>query len=764
VNSVALWIISKKHWALWAAMGMFLALTAVLLTLSLRANEGSLVYGLDDAYIHMAIAKNFAQYGVWGVTPDGFTSATSSPAWTLLLSLTYLIFGVNDVAPLILNILCALAILILVNRAFADSPAWYRLLVMLMLIFCTPFMFLVFIGMEHLLHTLVVLALVLQIQKKIQLNHRNAEDTEKSEVKTAFIIFLAACATFVRYEGMFLIMPLCVLLMWRGQWKLALPMAVAAALPIIIYGAISLANGWNFVPNSLLIKSVGTFYVEGDPFNYWLFSVFVTLAREPQLLVMLTVAALLLIVTKVQRGMLSVFIVALLLHARLGGVGVQYRYEAYLVALGIVLFARVLLDHIIALVGAIRRMTPTFTLPEKKWGVRFLLAALILYAVLPLLRRAVESLQNAIPATQNIHQQQYQMGMFLREYYDDQTVVLNDIGAASYFADIHLIDALGLANMDIARARQTGEYSRERIAEIGANAEIAIVYTTWFPQGLPESWRAVGSWQVVANKIVLGDMTVTFYAVNPAAEADLAAHLVEFSPRLPENVVESGRYTEFVGLAEILDLLPPPIYLDDGDLVNSYDQRFEDYVEAVAPSSLEDTDPATIVVLGLDTSAPSGFAPYNAYRFTFDGNPVGLDIYLRHPQEFADIATFGSDIRLRAWRLRTDDGDDDPTVLPCERVILESWWQNLNPITLDYSLTLSIFGDAAGIIFTDRAPPTATTLWQTRNLYPDVRALDIPCDMPRGEYPLTLGIHSADGQFLPVDDESFFVLTTLSVQ
>jgi hypothetical protein len=757
VNSVSLWIIFKKHWALWAAVSLFLVLSAALLILSLRANDGHLVYSLDDAYIHMAIAKNFTQHGVWGITPDGFASATSSPAWILLLSLSYFIFGVNDVTPLLLNILSALAILVIVYRTLRDAPSWYRLLVMLAVMFCTSLLFLTFTGMEHVLHVLISLALVLN------LNHRESEDTKS----VLLLIFLAACATLVRYESLFLIVPLCLLLFWRGRWKLSLVMGFAAVLPIVIYGAISLANGWNFVPNSLLIKSEGTFYVEGDAFNYWLFSVFVTLGRQPHLLVLFASTAILLLVTKENRGILAVYLVTLLLHMRLAGIGAGYRYEAYLIALGIMVIARTLVDYVTMLARSIRHFTPTFALPEKQWGVRFLLAALVIYAVLPLLRRAIDTLQNVIPATQNIYQQQYQMGMFLDEYYDDQTVALNDIGVASYAADIHLIDALGLANMEVASARRTGEYTRERIAEVTANADIAIIYTTWFPQGIPENWRAIGSWQVVANNVVLGDMTVTFFAINPDAEAQLLANLVEFSPRLPSNVVESGQYTEFIGLAELLDVLPSDVRLEIyEDLSVSelpFTQRSAAYLHALIPNTPSET-PSVLVRESLGGATPTGYSDYTLYLYEIEGNPGGLDIDLRQPQTLADIATFGTDIRLRAWRLRTDDGDDDTFVLPCERIIVESWWQNLNPITLDYSITLSIFGDAAGIIFTDRAPPTPTTEWQAESLYPDVRALDIPCDMPRGDYPLTLGIHSDDGQFLPIGDESFFVLTTLTVR
>src|SRR5215203_1425601 len=69
----------------------------------LQVTDGYLTYALDDAYIHMAIAKNVALHGVWGVQADTFSAASSSPLWTGMLALSFKLAGVKDVVPLALN-------------------------------------------------------------------------------------------------------------------------------------------------------------------------------------------------------------------------------------------------------------------------------------------------------------------------------------------------------------------------------------------------------------------------------------------------------------------------------------------------------------------------------------------------------------------------------------------------------------------------------------------------------------------------------------
>jgi len=58
-----------------------------LLYISIYQNGNHMVYSLDDAYIHMAMAKNLAIDGIWGVSKYEFASSSSSILWTALLAL-----------------------------------------------------------------------------------------------------------------------------------------------------------------------------------------------------------------------------------------------------------------------------------------------------------------------------------------------------------------------------------------------------------------------------------------------------------------------------------------------------------------------------------------------------------------------------------------------------------------------------------------------------------------------------------------------------
>jgi len=93
-----------NYWPTLVVVLLYYLVVLVILLLSAPQTGNQLIYPLDDTYIHMAMAKNFAQNLVWGVTSYSFSSSTSSPLWTALLSVFYLFRSGYNILPLFLNL------------------------------------------------------------------------------------------------------------------------------------------------------------------------------------------------------------------------------------------------------------------------------------------------------------------------------------------------------------------------------------------------------------------------------------------------------------------------------------------------------------------------------------------------------------------------------------------------------------------------------------------------------------------------------------
>jgi hypothetical protein len=209
------------------------------------------------------------------------------------------------------------------------------------------------------------------------------------------------------------------------------------------------------------------------------------------------------------------------------------RYDAYVVALGVVAVAVAVGD--LTRDGFVVKLNPRTVAVA---GLAVLIAA-------PLINRAVVPVFVSFQGTTNIYEQQYQMAMFVREFYQGQTVVANDIGAINYFADIHCVDVVGLGNREAAKTKvaQNRYLNGSQVDALARkeNAQIAIIYT--FPDTIPDSWTEVGEWTISQNQINASD-TVSFFAVNPSDADKLIASLRAFAPLLPPTVAQAGTYTQ----------------------------------------------------------------------------------------------------------------------------------------------------------------------------------------------------------------------------
>jgi len=510
---------------------------------SVAANQGQFVYALDDAYIHMAMAKNVAGHGVWGITRHGFTSSSSSPLWTLLLAGVAFLFGSHDLTPFLLNTLLAVLLCLVLDALLRTLalPAFLRAATLLATVLLVPLPALIFCGLEHTLHALLALLFVALASRFLAAEARGPGAAVPLGLTALFLV-----AT--RYEGLFLVAMVAFLLLLRRRLPSSLLLVAAAALPVLVYGAWSLREGWYLLPNSVLLK--GRVPPATDPAflaRYVGYSLCEQLWAYPHLLVLM--AAVLLGVCahasdSKQRWseipvMAAILLPAILLHLLLGRTGSFFRYEAYLVVLGLFVTAASLRGRV---------ALPGFRAGWKEALPRCLATAyLVALACVPLVLRGRTAAAQVVPATANIHQQQYQMARFLKQFYPDTAVAANDVGAINYLADIRCLDIWGLASMEVARAKRTRRFSTAVAHELAEafGVRIALIYEEWLQRdgatGAPQKWVKVGEWRI-PNNIVCGSDTVAFYAVDPSEAGRLAENMRAFAPELPREVVQVGAF------------------------------------------------------------------------------------------------------------------------------------------------------------------------------------------------------------------------------
>ncbi|MCD6460609.1 hypothetical protein J7L67_08090 [bacterium] len=531
----------KRNSPFFIAAGVLLGIVFIHLMLVLTKTDGHFAYALDDSYIHMAMAKNIVTHGVWGVTKHSFSSTSSSPLWTIVLSFFYFVTGVHTLTPFILNILISLIFLFWVYKiALKESKNKIFLTVFLIsLVLFIPLPSLIFIGIEHILHTFLNLMFIYYAVCDIS-------DDEKKAGSCVFrrLLIIAPLAVMARYESLCVVFLICCLYILKRDYKKSGLLFIFSIIPIAVLGFISVSKGWYFFPNSVMLKSahpeisfsgILIFLQKGlDKFYMNTY-----LVRE--LICALCLGGLSLFIKKrfLSRYFLYsfIFIVVLLIHICFARIGMLQRYVGYLNAAGIFSIAFLLFDYF---------KTAKINFPSIKllraehifiYIVFFIFVLVIAYDA----QHCYYSLFKLSLAPKNIYEQQCQTARFIKQYYNNQSIALNDIGAVNYYSDVYCTDLWGLANMYIADARLNKNYSVKALDIVTKynRTKIAVIYDGWFKPyigGLPDNWTKVGEW-IIQDNIVCGGNAVSFYAVEKNEIAPLSAKLKLFDSKLPKSVI-----------------------------------------------------------------------------------------------------------------------------------------------------------------------------------------------------------------------------------
>jgi hypothetical protein len=569
------------------AVGFFL----VVLQACLKQTGGHFTYGLDDPYIHLAIAKNFAAHGIWGVSSYANTSASSSPLWTAMIAVAIKLTGNSIYSPLILGmIFAALCPAYLYKRFVARGMSIPVAGIASIAIFLvSPLHILPFIGMEHCLQIFLVLLYCFWLLDTLP---------RKSEAKDAWIaVALTALMCLTRYECIFLVVVPFFAAAFKRDFRLAGALAFGPILGLGGFALFSHLMGMPLVPNSILLKGNRP---AGSLFDY-LQNIFWRMRGSlysdwPSFtdVFLLALTSGLILVTKPFRGSTKALqvvvwtsVIGCALHAGFATIGFSvYRYEAYLVAAmatsvaltwcevkryassveGKPLTQDKWLLGLLAVSAAELALKPVFIF-LKDWVValgliawlmvaglyvmskgelsvgkllRVVVVAYIPIAIALAIQDRIEIPFISIPkASRDIYTQQYQMARFVNRFYPTGKVVANDIGAISYFNDVHLLDLYGLASNEVAAYRVAGNYDTKAIGKLLTkfDPDMMVIYPTWYRgKTAPPSFAIpVATW-TLPSITASSSPTVMFYATTRAKAMILFNNLIAFQHSLPPTV------------------------------------------------------------------------------------------------------------------------------------------------------------------------------------------------------------------------------------
>jgi len=353
---------------------------------------------------------------------------------------------------------------------------------------------------------------------------------------------LAALCVLTRFESLFLVGPLALAAWAGGRRRVAVAVVAGTLAALGGYSAFSLPQGGLWLPNSVLAKapvaelnSYEGFREAVSRIPYQLF-----VRRFSHMTALLVAAGWLLLPrprkagnrARAARAMLAVFAGAAILHIEFAGLGWFYRYEAYLVALGLLAIAAALGAGTALLPGRLGARPAPF-------AVRAIAALVALVLATPIANRTQRSARQIAPAMRNIYEQQFQMARLVSGHFAGRAVALNDLGAIGYYGNARVVDLMGLADCDIARARIENRFDRDAIERACAarGVEVALVYRGWFEAAstLPSTWLPLARW-TVPEGVTVGDTTVTIFATRAESAARVRAALDAFDPELPPQV------------------------------------------------------------------------------------------------------------------------------------------------------------------------------------------------------------------------------------
>lgn len=452
------------------------AVPAVLLAVQVHFTCG-LVYSLDDAYIHLALARQIL-LGHYGINPGEFSAPSSSILWPFLLaplSFTRL----YEFLPLAIDLVSvAVSVWWLGRWLEGYMSSWWALVGTSFAAFALNLYGLALTGMENSLQVAFTIIVAISLIE--------------GRLRWPFWIAVVLLP-FVRYEGLAISLPALLYVMFATEHRgKAFLCGMMIAVGIAGFSLFLYSHGAGLLPASVLAKNGLRMMQEVRGWD----AIMENVEQQIVFVVFAVFASLMLLRVGMPGFALMLVVIPTALHMMFGKYGWFARYQIYFSAWIIILF-----------LGAYMR---TELLRPLLFNA-VLVAAFAWASLDPMIATLTTAL-----GSRNIADQQKQMAIIARDYLDEP-VAVNDLGFVSFYARHYVLDLVGLASLEALHAwaeQRTDVWMPRLMAE--HKVEQAMVYDSWITPR-PETWVRVATLTTPLPLVTAASDRVSFYSASPAA-------------------------------------------------------------------------------------------------------------------------------------------------------------------------------------------------------------------------------------------------------
>jgi hypothetical protein len=465
----------------WIIVVVTIVVSAVFIAIGNLQEEPG--FPLDDSWIHQTYARNLAKSGRWEYVPGEVSAGSTSPLWTMLLSIGYLI-GMKD--PFIWTSFLSIASLTgmtlisyeIIKKITGDQKI-FALAGSFLLVFDWHLLWSVGSGMETLLYCLLSLFIFYLLL---------------GNINWIWISIVAGLIVWVRPDGITLLGPIFMIFGWKIIKKQIKSIEIVYLLfPLVIllflYGWFNFSLSGKIFPNTFFAKQLEYASSLGLPLWKRLGQAFVIPVIGAGLfLIPGFVESLIQTIRKREIWLASIILWFL-------GYGILYAVKLPVVYQhGRYLFPLIPIFYIIGISG-------TYTLIKKNFAEKNALTKMIrLLNITIILCMILFVIVGEISFTSDIktiNRLMVDPALWIKENTsEDSIVAAHDIGAMGYFGERQIIDLAGLIEPDIIPIIRDEPKIKEYLLKEEAN--YLVVFIDWY-DSLDSLGEEAATFELIGN-------------------------------------------------------------------------------------------------------------------------------------------------------------------------------------------------------------------------------------------------------------------------